>query len=451
MGYEYDLGTVSSVDENDKVRVVTEEDLSKQTTMAAIKTYVGEGTATPYIEVVNVGDDKGLIFTEQISVGSPDAPKESVLGEGDSYGVGKEDTTPDGTPKVGSAWHCDTANTTNMVITSATDVTSELSSDSESTTGLFGGATAGKYILVGSDYKFGGVKAKIDTAGTIEPDNVIGEYLQASNTWVTASFMATDSNYPYTQFGNTLSASSSKSEQWRFGFNPLSLPVTWAKVNLTINGVVYNKYWARFRVTSNITLDAVMQQIKLHTNRFEVNSDGSTEYFGKSRYAKDIEIEKHTNTTKNPANENITIASGITELRTDNELNNGASDGFILSGKIPEGMDTSIPVQLEVEWYPKGSGSGDVEIQLETVGATLGFVYDGSAVANASTPSVTTVSNDDEVLHRSVFLVDNSKGLPGDKIYGSVFRNATSGNANDTFDGNIVITGYRVIGYFWRP
>jgi len=263
--------------------------------------------------------------------------------------------------------------------------------------------------------------------------------------------MATDADFPYTQKGNQLASCSSCSEQWRFGFNPLSLPVTWAKVALTINGTVYTKYWARLRVTSAITLDPIMEQIKLHTNRFEINADGSTEYFGKSRYAKDIEVHKHTNALKNPVNENIEVGVGITEIRTDNEFKDDATDGFIISGKIPEGMDTSIPAQLEVEWYAKGTGTGDVELELETVGATPGFVYDGTAVPNASTPVITSVDNDNEVLQRSTFLVDNSKGLPGDKIYGSIFRDASTGNLDDTFAGNIVVTGFRVIGYFWRP
>lgn len=412
---------------------------------------VSSEIATDYIEVVNIGDDKGLIITEQLSVGSPASPKESVFGEGDSYGVGKEDTTPDGVPKVGSAWHCDIANTTGFTITSAVDVTTILSSDSDSTTGLFGGESTGLYILVGSDYTYGGVKAKMDTLGTIEPANVIGEYLASASGWVTAPFMATDGDFPYTQKGNQLASCSSCSEQWRFGFNPLSLPVSWEKVTLTINGTEYTKYWSRFRITSDITLDPIMEQIKVHTNRFEINADGATEYFGKARYARSIETNITANANKTPISEDIKIAVGITEAKTLNEFADGKSDGLIVSGVVPEGIDTSIPTQVIVDWYAKGTNTGNVELELETVKVGSGFVYDGTATSNAQTPVITAIDNDPELKQSSTFLVDVSTGLPQERIYASLFRDATSGNTDDTFVGNIVITRVQVIGYFWKP
>ncbi len=451
MVQEQSLPTDASMVGADKVRVVKADGSSVIMLASDAKDYMASGTSSQYIVVVDDGDDKGLICTEQWSVGKPGDGKESVFGEGDSYGVGKEDTTPDGTPVAGSAWHCDISNTTGLTITSATDVTVVMASDSESTAPLFNGVGAGKYILVGSEYKFGGSKMKIDTVGVIEPDNVVGEYLATSAGWVNAPFMATDSDYPYTQHGNKLGTCASCSEQWRFGFNPLDVPVTWDKVTLNINGVDYTKYWARFRVTSDITTDPIMQQIKLHTNRFEINGDGNTEYFGRARYPKTIAVEKKTNALKNPANENITIAVGITEVRADNEFQNGASDGLILSGLIPEGMDTSIPAQIVVDWYVKGAGAGDVELEFEAVSISKGAILDGSLVPSAAAPAVTSINNQDEELQQSTFLVPVSSAIPGDKFYGSLFRDASGGNPDDTFSGNIVIAGYTVVGYFWKP
>ena len=127
--------TIDNIDDDTKYRIVEETGGSKVITGATLKEYLAEGTLLPYVEVVQDGDDKGLIFTQQVSVGTPEFPKESIFGEGDSYGVGKEDTTPDGEPAVGSAWHCDIATTTNMTITGATDITTILTSDAGSTTG----------------------------------------------------------------------------------------------------------------------------------------------------------------------------------------------------------------------------------------------------------------------------------------------------------------------------
>ncbi len=53
-------------------------------------------------------------------------------------------------------------------------------------------------------------------------------------------------------------------------------------------------------------------------------------------------------------------------------------------------------------------------------------------------------------LQRSTFLISAFTALPGDKIYGSLERDARVANTNDTFTGAIVITGYQVIAYAWR-
>lgn len=388
-------------------------------------------------------DDKGLsLIGGQFSVGSPSDPNESVFGEGDSYPVGENGSL---------VFHFDYANLSGTTLTGATDITTILGSDTGSTTGLFDGTTAGKAVLVGSDYRYGGTKAKIDTLGDVEPENIISEYLKDDTpTWVQSLYMVTDADYPYEQKANAIGSCSSCSEQWRFGFDPTgTIPIVWDDVTLNINGTDYTKKWALFRITSTITKDIVLEQIKLHTSRYEVNSDGFTEYFGRSRYAKTIPITKTANALKNPANENVTIAVGITEIRTDNEFNNGANDGLILRGVVPEGLDTSIPVQLIIDWYPKGTGSGDVKLQLETLTTNTGFVYDGTAPVNTATPQITSIDNQEEELHQSTFLVSPFNSTPGDKIYGSLFRDAS--DAQDTYAANIVIVDYNVIGYFWKP
>ena len=399
-----------------------------------IKDYV----SLPNITAKTSGDDRGVNISEQFSVGAPSAGKEAVFGEGDSY-------------PVPIAYHCTIANTTNMVITSAIDVATILQSDSGSTTGLFNGDSDGLYLLVGSDYRFGGVKAKMGTAGVVEPDQIIAEYLQATNTWTRSYFMATNADYPYEQKGNTVSTSSSKSEQWRFGFDPLNLPAPWVKVALTINGTASTKYWARFRIDGTITTDPQMEQIKLHTNRHEINADGFTEYFGRSRYSKIINTVIEANATKNPPNENVQLATGMTVVRTDNELANGASDGVIVRGLFPEGVDTSIPILIYVDWYAKDDSDGDVELELEVVVATEDFVYDGTASKVATTPVITSVTNDQYNRQTSIFKVIAQEAFPGDTAYGSLFRDATSGNTDDTYSSNIVIAGIYVIGHFWKP
>ncbi|MHC4213179.1 MAG: hypothetical protein ACYSWP_07410, partial [Planctomycetota bacterium] len=242
-----------------------------------------------FTNVSTTGDDAGVNFEEQLSIGRPGAGRELVVGEGDSYPVTK-------------AWHVDVSGFSGLTVTGATDVTTILQSDNGSATGLFNGNTSGKCLLVMSDSgRYGGVKVKMNTAGTVEPASVLAEYLQDSSpTWIPSGFMATDAEFPYDQKGNVLASCSSCSEQWRFSFDPDDLPPTWDEVTLNINGTNYTGRFARFCTVAPITLDPVLEQIKLHTNRWECNADGNTEYFGRARYPKDLRITKYTNADKNP-------------------------------------------------------------------------------------------------------------------------------------------------------
>jgi hypothetical protein len=451
MPRENTLPNEITIDDNTIYRVVTETGDSKLVAGSILKTYIGEGTATPFIEVVGTGDDRGLICTEQWSVGKPNDPKESAFGGGDSYPIGTEDTTPDGIPKAGSCWHCDEADTTGLTITNATDITTIMASDTGSTAGLFGGTTAGKYILVGSDYIFGGVKVKIDTLGNAEPDNIVGEYIQISPDWIPAPFMVSDAEYPYTQRANNIATCSSCNEHWRFGFDPRIEGIVWQKATLNINGTDYTKFWGRFRITSDITAEPILEQIKMHSPRFEVNADGTTEYFGLSRPPFTVNIEKTPNADKSPSNGNISLATDFTEASTDNEFRNNANDGFILKSTLPEGIDTSIPLQIIVDWFPTTAGVGDVELEIETLATNGTFVYDGTAVANPNLPVITSLNNQENENQTSLFLVDISSYLPGNILYVSLFRDATTGNLDDTLSGNIKIADYKIIGYQWRP
>lgn len=393
-----------------------------------------------FIEVTQTGDDAGVNFTGQVSVGTPSTGKELVVGEGDSY-------------PVRGAWHCSYSNISGLTVTSATDVTSILQSDSGSLTGLFNGTTSGQCLLVYSDLaRFGGAKVKLGTAGVVEPDNVVAEYLQDNSpTWVETKFMASDGDYPYESKSNVLGSCASCSEQWRFSFDPNNVPPVWNVVTMNINGSNYTGRFALIRLTGSITSDPTVEQIKLHTNRWECNATGATEYFGLGRYKRTLNTHEYENADKATGDQNLSLASGITLSRSDNVFANSANDGFILQGVVPVGLDTSIPLELTVEWYADASGSGDIEIEAELVKVTNGFTWDGTATSSALLPVVTSVSSEQYVRKQSKFQFFLEDLLPGDQYYLSVFRDATSGNADDTFVGSVIITYNEVDGYFWKP
>lgn len=108
--------------------------------------------------------------------------------------------------------------------------------------------------------------------------------------WVTLPIMSTLSGTPYTNYGmqtfaysTTIINPGDKSYQYRFGYIP-----SWATT--TVNGVL--AYWVRARLitAANITQIPVVVQVKLHTNRTEINDDGYMEYFGVARPRRSILI-----------------------------------------------------------------------------------------------------------------------------------------------------------------
>lgn len=394
-----------------------------------------------FLQGTLTGDDKGLsvINGGQLSVGTPENPTEFVCGGGDSYPV----------PYV---WHVDYANISGLTVTSATDVSTILQSDNGSTTGLFDGTASGKCILVMSENRYGGVKIKMDTAGTVEADNVTAEYLQDNSpTWVTSPYMVTDADFPYSQLGNVLGGCSSCSEQWRFGFDPDNIPPQWDDVTLNINGTDYTGKWAIFRTTGAITLDPVLEQIKMHTNRAEVNSSGTTEYFGRSRYPGTLSIETYQNADKGAQNQNISIGTGVTLTEINNKFPDNSESGRVIQGRIPVGLDTSIPVEVDIEWYPDVATAGNVELEAELIKVRNGFAFDGTETPTALTPVVTAINNQQYERQISSFKFFVNDLLPGDQWYVAISRDSTVTNTDDTLAGAVVVTYTNAVGYFWRP
>lgn len=396
------------------------------------------------IEFTSTGDDKGVnILGGQLSVGSKSDPRETCLGGGDSYAVPY-------------AFHCTVSDTTGLTIINATDVSSILQSDSGSTTGLFGGTTSGSYILVGSQYPFGGAKSKVSVSGSVESDNVTAEYLfDSTPTWTTTPFMSTLSDFPYTSYANNLDGEDDTSFQYRFGFDPDNLPVPWNAVTLNINGVNYeNLYWGRFRVVSDISQDVTIEQLKLHTNRFEINADGTTEYFGLARYKKTLVygLESITpNSIYSPSSVDVSYGTNLTASYQNNRFANNAIDGFTIVQNIVEGLDTSIPLELAVTFYVDGSSTGDIEFEVESYQVSDGFVYDGSATPDTYSEIVTIGTDSNQIRTTQIIQISVNELTPLDAITVGLYRDATVSNTDDTLAENIIITNIALSGYFWRP
>lgn len=388
------------------------------------------------ISVVTSGDDKGVNFEGQISVAT-----EIIAGE-DSYAVPL-------------AFHCTEANTTGTTITSATDVSTILQSDSDSTTGLFGGATAGAYLLVASTKQFEGAKIKISDSGEIEPANIQTQaYINSSIEWSDVSFMATDSNSPYKSRAWNICYEGDTSEQIFLGFNPLTRDEDsiWELNTFTINGVTYEDYyWGRFLIESDITEDATLEQVKLHADRNELESTGQFK-FGKARTPFELVSGLSnfiTNAQEDPSNRDIEYTTTFTANTTNNRLQYLRDDGVGVVATRKFGLDSSIPLTVTINYYIEGTATGDIEWTIKGSQVNDGYVYDGNNDTMDYT-IIETISESSENIRRTIEATVPINTLESDSAVLIEVSRLGSSSANDTLENDIVLTNITVSGYRWK-
>lgn len=394
------------------------------------------------IEFEEIGDDKGVSITGgQLSVGTREEPAESVFGAGDSF-------------PVEIAFHYNVANENLGIITGATDITGILQSDEGSTISMFENNLAGEVIMIGATIPLGGVKSKWSSLGSLEPDRVIGEYLDNVGVWGDNTYGVTNANYPYDRYSWNIA--SNLNEQLRFGLSLVSPNQNFEEKTLNINGTDYTYYWVRVRLLSPVTQVPILQQVKSHTNRAEINADGVTEFFGLARGIKNIEILETANQASDPANENVTyftggLNGGVSKL-FDNEFADNAVDSRMYLAKIDQNVDTSTPIVISIPFYVKGISTGDIAFTIEYMQITSDFSY-GTRIEPDETfdviyPIITPSNLERQLLRFEVPINQINPDVGG--VIVVVSRDARESNPNDTVSSNIVLTGSAGDARRWR-
>lgn len=381
-------------------------------------------------------DDEGLNVIGELHVGTPEAPAELVSGGGESYTRGMLAYTFN---PVGAVW---------------TDVSTAARSASGSTF-TFPAIAQNNAIYVASSLMDGGdflqhygIKISIATAVALNGGEIVVEYWNGG-AWVAINHMSTLANSPYTQYAKGIFERIG-SEQIRY---PVAFLAAWAKNDPMTLGTNY--FWIRYRIATAVTTVPIFQQFKLHTNRFEVNADGVSEYFGAGRYPRDLPVNiamSQPVTGAAPGNAAIAFSATTTLTLNRNQFNNNSLDAYGILVTIPVGLDTSMPLALEDIWYADTVAAGDVELRAYIAQLEIGDLWDGTA-AEVLTSVVETVGAGTRWVSRlTSFSLDISELVPGELIVLKVERDARVGNdPPDTLAGNIVHGSLRAFGTFWRP
>jgi len=284
--------------------------------------------------------DEGLHVKGELHVGTPENPKETALGGGDSYTVGMMVKTSTSTDDAAGPF---------------ADVTVAAASGTGSTFTMFAGTAIDNTLYIGGPRQFRGVK--ITFGGTVadpalDATAVALEYWDGS-AWTAVPRMVTNSNAPYESYVQTLNvAGQSTSVQVRFGLRAAERAMWVAKA---IGGD--SLFWVRLRVASPLTTVPTIEQIKLHSNRLEVNADGFVERFGAASVVQSLAWDWGTNEAsgQNPAARDFRLSD---DLRLGRERNNFQGNGVAVRDavgfnfRLPADMDTSQGFRLRIVFVP---------------------------------------------------------------------------------------------------
>lgn len=386
------------------------------------KTFVAAGAAVISVATSDLPGDEGNFVLGELSVGYPNHPAESVFGEGDSH-----------------VRNMAVFRNTNLEVGAWSDITAQMASRSGSTADAFAGVAAGNTLYIGGDLPFPNNKITATAAIVLGAGSLVWEYWNGV-AWTALNLVACDGSLPYSQHGSDAFGRIA-SEQIRY-----QPTVGWA--TKLLNGAT--KYWLRCRIVGGITTSPTLEQIKLGTNRTEINGDGIVEHYGTGEKVKDLVWHQRlVNDLGGSAsgNQPVVMSANITVNMTDNQFADNQADGIAGIIEIPEGLDTSRALSLIFAWIPKATG-GDVEFETRSAPVRLGDTLDGSLTDALQTQIITAPGID--VLVENQFDYDVSSLVPGDFLAFSLFRDATGGNPDDTLAGNVNIVLMAVEGTFWR-
>ena len=436
-------------------------------------------------------DERQTLIVGELSVGLPNRGSESIFGEGDSHVFGM------------------TVLTFDAFATTFTDVTSQVSRIDGTSVAIFPSNTSGDILYVGMNPALGvfyGLKATISVGATptsgitnaSEPPTYAWEWEYWDGTaWTPFRIMSTLANQPYTpQRRNAFDAGE---YQYRFDsiqdvnnffensdgtsgvfisssavINGVNGPNQWVTSTTppgnwqttTVNGTLL--LWMRVRLITPLTVVPEIDQLKLHTNRTEINSNGYLERYGTARTWKRVPGNFQTwrdDDAVSPGNQNLYFGDSIGLDMNDNNFVPTATDRICRILALPTDLDSSHPMILQWRWIPSNGNSGNVQWNVRWAYSVDGAFAPGdpAAIVNVSTGTAPTNAPTQQqiafttsapgVLRQQVttycqldisnMITTRTKYGNGDLMWVSFER--TGGAAPDTFTGSVFLVDINLL------
>jgi len=299
-----------------------------------------------------VDGDEGLNILGELHVGQSMAPVESVFGAGDSH-TNEYVYSFDG-------------------VSTYTDRTDAAKSFSGSTFGFDGvGVDNAVYIANRYPITFEGIKISIETAAVIGAGEIVAEFWNGS-LWEEFNACTVKSSSPYLKFAKNYF---NQTGSYHIKYNPY-IRDSWVVNDPVSLGTNY--YWMRYRVVTSITTSPVFQQVKIHTNRAEINDDGTIESHMDARTYKKLAVDAVKPIEGSMQNASVYVDENV-GVGLENNRFTTVGDLLGISFELPEDCDTSAP--LIFVWKGKFAAAGTVEFTVRRKIVQPGDAYTNSEPA----------------------------------------------------------------------
>jgi len=199
-------------------------------------------------------------------------------------------------------------------------------------------------------------------------------------------------------------------------------------------------------------------------NQRKINSAGFVEKFGDGRVSMRLPwtINDTEPANASPDNQDVYLSDQLGVGRRENRFKDGVVDRLGANIFLPEDLDNSFPMKLKFAIIGDSSTDGDVEFvaRWNTSNAGSSVYRTTSSAPSASTgeKSASTIITitDADTEYRGEIELDLNRVNPypssgtAEMLWLSFERDATGGNANDTYPGNVTIAQISPFYMAWR-
>jgi len=400
----------------------------------------------------DVATERAYHYNKDVHVGTPENPRELVAGEGNS--IGRETLVYTYNPISGYT------NVSNLVATDSTTGTSAGFPTTEVDNAVY--FSSDITTKDGDKYKFGGLKGGMSYLGAPGTGGYQYEYWNGSE-WKHFNRMITDRNSPYQSYAQNFGlfqGTMPHTFQYRFDSTIFD---DWTKSDPMSSGT--DRYWMRIRIYAEVDASWEVYNVKVHTNRTEINGDGFIEYFGKARPVKKLELQYNSfrPAINSPGNQDLFYSKGLYAGRVENMFSPTAIDSVGYMGYLPFDIDSSSPLIFKISYIPLTNDEGFIKFKLKWgimgVGDEL-FGNEGSSPISASTEntiedyvpvSANTENKITEMRIKGVKIPDaiaQKADATSDIIVFTLYREGN--DVGDTYGGGAAVIDVGVYYNAWR-